>query len=104
MTRCPPLNRRHIFLFDTAVIVCKRRGDNYEMKEVIDLHFFKITNNPTSDKENRKVCTRSHAVFHYFYCYFFFFMTLALSPPLPRRVTQQPRRGGFPHTADVLMT
>ncbi|TWW71306.1 Guanine nucleotide exchange factor VAV3 [Takifugu flavidus] len=46
---------RHIFLFDAAVIVCKRRGDNYEMKEVIDLHLFKITNNPTSDKETRKV-------------------------------------------------
>uniref|UniRef100_A0A7N6BUL0 Vav guanine nucleotide exchange factor 3 n=1 Tax=Anabas testudineus TaxID=64144 RepID=A0A7N6BUL0_ANATE len=45
---------RHIFLFDAAVIVCKRRGDIYEMKEVIDLHLFKITNNPTSDKENRK--------------------------------------------------
>uniref|UniRef100_A0A8C6PVP8 Vav guanine nucleotide exchange factor 3 n=1 Tax=Nothobranchius furzeri TaxID=105023 RepID=A0A8C6PVP8_NOTFU len=45
---------RHIFLFDSAVIVCKRRGDNYEMKEVIDLHNFKITNNPTADKENRK--------------------------------------------------
>ncbi|KAA0704676.1 Guanine nucleotide exchange factor VAV3 [Triplophysa tibetana] len=45
---------RHIFLFDAAVIVCKRKGDNYEMKEVIDLHFFKITNNPTSDRENRK--------------------------------------------------
>lgn len=52
------LNHRHIFLFDAAVIVCKRRGDNYEMKEVIDLHLFKITNNPTSDKENRKVCAR----------------------------------------------
>lgn len=25
------------------------------MKEVIDLHLFKITNNPTSDKETRKV-------------------------------------------------
>ncbi|KAJ8278018.1 hypothetical protein GJAV_G00082880 [Gymnothorax javanicus] len=45
---------RHIFLFDVAVIVCKRRGDNYEMKEVIDLHNFKITNNPTTDKENKK--------------------------------------------------
>ncbi|XP_061098261.1 guanine nucleotide exchange factor VAV3b isoform X2 [Conger conger] len=45
---------RHIFLFDIAVIVCKRRGDNYEMKEVIDLNHFKITNNPTMDKENRK--------------------------------------------------
>ncbi|XP_048845051.1 guanine nucleotide exchange factor VAV3b isoform X2 [Brienomyrus brachyistius] len=45
---------RHIFLFDVAVIICKRRGDNYEMKEVIDLNHFKITNNPTTDKENRK--------------------------------------------------
>lgn len=54
MTRLS-LTRRHIFLFDAAVIVCKRRGDNYEMKEVIDLHLFKITNNPTSDKETRKV-------------------------------------------------
>lgn len=52
-------HHRHIFLFDAAVIVCKRRGDNYEMKEVIDLHHFKITNNPTSDKENRKVCVRA---------------------------------------------
>ncbi|KAG1969331.1 guanine nucleotide exchange factor VAV3b isoform X5 [Pimephales promelas] len=47
---------RHIFLFDVAVIVCKRRGDNYEMKEVIDLNHFKITNNPTTDKDGRKWC------------------------------------------------
>ncbi|XP_056599211.1 guanine nucleotide exchange factor VAV3b isoform X1 [Triplophysa dalaica] len=47
---------RHIFLFDVAVIVCKRRGDIYEMKEVIDLNHFKITDNPTSDKECRKWC------------------------------------------------
>uniref|UniRef100_A0A671MB88 Guanine nucleotide exchange factor VAV3-like n=1 Tax=Sinocyclocheilus anshuiensis TaxID=1608454 RepID=A0A671MB88_9TELE len=48
--------RRHIFLFDVAVIICKRRGDNYEMKEVIDLNHFKITNNPTTDKDCRKWC------------------------------------------------
>lgn len=48
---------RHIFLFDLAVIVCKRRGDNYEMKEIIDLQKYKITNNPTTDKENKKVST-----------------------------------------------
>ncbi|KAA0719073.1 Guanine nucleotide exchange factor VAV3 [Triplophysa tibetana] len=47
---------RHIFLFDVAVIVCKRRGDIYEMKEVIDLYHFKITDNPTSDKDCRKWC------------------------------------------------
>ncbi|XP_042573923.1 guanine nucleotide exchange factor VAV3-like isoform X4 [Cyprinus carpio] len=45
---------RHIFLFDVAVIVCKRRGDNYDMKEVIDLNHFKITDNPTTDKDCRK--------------------------------------------------
>ncbi|XP_028283228.1 guanine nucleotide exchange factor VAV3-like isoform X2 [Parambassis ranga] len=47
---------RHIFLFDVAVIVCKRRGDNYEMKDVLDLNYFKITNNPTSDREAKKWC------------------------------------------------
>ncbi|XP_076838398.1 guanine nucleotide exchange factor VAV3b isoform X2 [Brachyhypopomus gauderio] len=47
---------RHIFLFDIAVIICKRRGDNYEMKEVLDLHNYKITNNPTTDKDSRKWC------------------------------------------------
>lgn len=46
---------RHIFLFDVAVIVCKRRGDNYEMKDILDLNYFKITNNPTSDREGKKV-------------------------------------------------
>ncbi|XP_072431021.1 guanine nucleotide exchange factor VAV3 isoform X2 [Chiloscyllium punctatum] len=45
---------RHIFLFDKAVIVCKRRGDNYEMKEVVDLSIYKLTNNPTTDNENKK--------------------------------------------------
>ncbi|EPY84685.1 vav 3 guanine nucleotide exchange factor isoform 1-like protein [Camelus ferus] len=44
----------HIFLFDLAVIVCKRKGDNYEMKEIIDLQQYKIANNPTTDKENKK--------------------------------------------------
>uniref|UniRef100_A0A9J7Y2Q4 Vav 3 guanine nucleotide exchange factor b n=2 Tax=Cyprinus carpio TaxID=7962 RepID=A0A9J7Y2Q4_CYPCA len=48
--------RRHIFLFDVAVIVCKRRGDNYEMKEVINLNHFKITDNPITDKDCRKWC------------------------------------------------
>ncbi|XP_019131803.1 guanine nucleotide exchange factor VAV3 isoform X2 [Larimichthys crocea] len=47
---------RHIFLFDVAVIVCKRRGDNYEMKDILDLNYFKITNNPTCDREAKKWC------------------------------------------------
>ncbi|XP_075878053.1 guanine nucleotide exchange factor VAV3b isoform X2 [Nelusetta ayraudi] len=47
---------RHIFLFDMAAIVCKRRGDNYEMKDILDLNNFKVTNNPTTDKEGKKWC------------------------------------------------
>ncbi|XP_034039572.1 guanine nucleotide exchange factor VAV3-like isoform X2 [Thalassophryne amazonica] len=47
---------RHIFLFDVAVIVCKRRGDNYEMKDILDLNNFRVTNNPTSDREGKKWC------------------------------------------------
>ncbi|KAM9845106.1 guanine nucleotide exchange factor VAV3-like isoform 2-T2 [Aulostomus maculatus] len=47
---------RHIFLFDVAAIVCKRRGYNYEMKEILDLSVFKITDNPTSDREGKKWC------------------------------------------------
>lgn len=38
-----------------AAIVCKRRGDNYEMKDILDLNYFKVTNNPTSDREGKKV-------------------------------------------------
>ncbi|XP_037132939.1 guanine nucleotide exchange factor VAV3-like isoform X1 [Syngnathus acus] len=47
---------RHLFLFDVAAVVCKRRGDNYEMKDVLDLNVFKITDNPMSDKEGKKWC------------------------------------------------
>uniref|UniRef100_A0A7N8XRR3 Vav 3 guanine nucleotide exchange factor b n=1 Tax=Mastacembelus armatus TaxID=205130 RepID=A0A7N8XRR3_9TELE len=49
-------DRLHIFLFDVVVIVCKRRGDNYEMKDMLDLNYFKITNNPTSDRDCKKWC------------------------------------------------
>ncbi|XP_068594408.1 guanine nucleotide exchange factor VAV3-like isoform X3 [Cebidichthys violaceus] len=65
---------RHIFLFDVAVIVCKRRGDNYEMKDILDLNNFKITNNPTTDREGKKWCygfyvthQQGHAGFELFF-------------------------------------
>ncbi|XP_028448248.1 guanine nucleotide exchange factor VAV3 isoform X1 [Perca flavescens] len=65
---------RHIFLFDVAVIVCKRRGDNYEMKDILDLNYFKITNNPTTDREGKKWCygfyvthQQGHTGFEFFF-------------------------------------
>uniref|UniRef100_A0A8C3B395 Vav 3 guanine nucleotide exchange factor b n=1 Tax=Cyclopterus lumpus TaxID=8103 RepID=A0A8C3B395_CYCLU len=67
-------DRLHIFLFDVAVIVCKRRGDNYEMKDILDLNNFKITNNPTTDREGKKWCyafyvthQQGHAGFEFFF-------------------------------------
>uniref|UniRef100_A0A3Q3JXJ9 Osteoclast-stimulating factor 1 n=2 Tax=Monopterus albus TaxID=43700 RepID=A0A3Q3JXJ9_MONAL len=65
---------RHIFLFDMVVIICKRRGDNYEMKDMLDLNYFKITSNPTSDRESKKWCygfyvihQQGHTGFEFFF-------------------------------------
>ncbi|XP_061406405.1 guanine nucleotide exchange factor VAV3-like [Lethenteron reissneri] len=45
---------RNIFLFDLAVIICKRRGDTFEMKEILDLKEYKVTDDPTPNKDNKK--------------------------------------------------
>ena len=37
---------RYLFLFDKVVIVCKRRGYSYELKEIIELLFHKMTDDP----------------------------------------------------------
>uniref|UniRef100_A0A3Q2CX39 Osteoclast-stimulating factor 1 n=1 Tax=Cyprinodon variegatus TaxID=28743 RepID=A0A3Q2CX39_CYPVA len=65
---------RHLFLFDVAAIICKRRGDNYEMKDILDLNYFKVTNNPTSDREGKKWCygffvthQQGHTGFEFFF-------------------------------------
>ncbi|KAJ8372967.1 hypothetical protein AAFF_G00272480 [Aldrovandia affinis] len=45
---------RYIFLFDKVVIVCKRRGYNYELKEVIELQSYKMTDDPMSNRDIKK--------------------------------------------------
>ncbi|XP_043914471.1 guanine nucleotide exchange factor VAV2 [Protopterus annectens] len=45
---------RYLFLFDKVVIVCKRRGYNYEMKEVIELQVYKMTDDPMNNKDIKK--------------------------------------------------
>lgn len=37
------------------VIVCKRRGYSYELKEVIELLFHKMTDDPMNNKDVKKV-------------------------------------------------
>ncbi|KAG8509446.1 Guanine nucleotide exchange factor VAV2, partial [Galemys pyrenaicus] len=45
---------RYLFLFDKVVIVCKRRGYSYELKEIIELLFHKMTDDPTNNKDVKK--------------------------------------------------
>lgn len=53
---------RYAFLFDKALLVCKKRsGENMELKDLIDLQHFQLRDEPTGDKENKKVLL--HAVF-----------------------------------------
>lgn len=44
-----------MFLFDKVVIVCKRRGYSYELKEIIELLFHKMTDDPMNNKDVKKV-------------------------------------------------
>lgn len=46
---------RYLFLFDKVVIVCKRKGYNYELKEIIELLFHKMTDDPMNNKDIKKV-------------------------------------------------
>ncbi|XP_069871092.1 guanine nucleotide exchange factor VAV2 isoform X5 [Dipodomys merriami] len=45
---------RYLFLFDKVVIVCKRKGYSYELKEVIELLFHKVTDDPMHNKDIKK--------------------------------------------------
>uniref|UniRef100_A0A8C3BIS3 Vav guanine nucleotide exchange factor 2 n=1 Tax=Cairina moschata TaxID=8855 RepID=A0A8C3BIS3_CAIMO len=45
---------RYLFLFDKVVIVCKRKGYNYELKEIIELFFHKMTDDPMNNKDIKK--------------------------------------------------
>lgn len=45
---------RYLFLFDKVVIVCKRKGDNYELKEIIELLYHKMSDDPTYNKDIKK--------------------------------------------------
>lgn len=44
-----------MFLFDKVVIVCKRRGYSYELKEVVELLFHKMTDDPMNNRDIKKV-------------------------------------------------
>uniref|UniRef100_A0A8C9AF53 Guanine nucleotide exchange factor VAV2 n=1 Tax=Prolemur simus TaxID=1328070 RepID=A0A8C9AF53_PROSS len=45
---------RYLFLFDKVVIICKRRGYSYELKDIIELLFHKMTDDPMNNKDIKK--------------------------------------------------
>ncbi|MFT7817638.1 guanine nucleotide exchange factor VAV2-like isoform X6 [Arapaima gigas] len=45
---------RYIFLFDKVVIVCKRKGYSYELKEIIELQSYKMSDDPTNNRDMKK--------------------------------------------------
>ncbi|XP_053329496.1 guanine nucleotide exchange factor VAV2 isoform X2 [Spea bombifrons] len=45
---------RYLFLFDKVVIVCKRKGYSYELKEIIELLYHKVSNDPMNNKDIKK--------------------------------------------------
>nr|XP_033817924.1 guanine nucleotide exchange factor VAV2 isoform X1 [Geotrypetes seraphini] len=45
---------RYLFLFDKVVIVCKRKGYCYELKEIIELLFHKMSDDPMNNKDIKK--------------------------------------------------
>lgn len=46
---------RYIFLFDKVVIVCKRKGYSYELKEIIELQSYKMSDDPMNNRDMKKV-------------------------------------------------
>lgn len=49
---------RYIFLFDKVVIVCKRKGYSYELKEIIELQSYKMSDDPMNNRDMKKVRAR----------------------------------------------
>ncbi|KAJ7987266.1 hypothetical protein DPEC_G00336950 [Dallia pectoralis] len=45
---------RYIFLFDKVVIVCKRKGYSYELKEIIELLSYKMSDDPMNNRDMKK--------------------------------------------------
>ncbi|PIO41039.1 hypothetical protein AB205_0046660, partial [Aquarana catesbeiana] len=46
---------RYAFLLDRALLICKRKGDTYDLKEFIKLQNYEIRDDPSGDRDNKKV-------------------------------------------------
>uniref|UniRef100_A0A2I3G4U2 Vav guanine nucleotide exchange factor 1 n=1 Tax=Nomascus leucogenys TaxID=61853 RepID=A0A2I3G4U2_NOMLE len=46
---------RYAFLLDKALLICKRRGDSYDLKDFVNLHSFQVRDDSSGDRDNKKV-------------------------------------------------
>uniref|UniRef100_A0A674JDN4 Vav guanine nucleotide exchange factor 1 n=1 Tax=Terrapene triunguis TaxID=2587831 RepID=A0A674JDN4_9SAUR len=56
---------RYAFLLDQALLICKRKGDSYEMRDFIDLHTYQIRDDPLGEKDNKKWTHMFHLICSY---------------------------------------
>ncbi|XP_069460530.1 proto-oncogene vav [Ambystoma mexicanum] len=47
---------RYAFLLDKALLLCKRKGETFEMKDFINLQSYQIRDDSASERDNRKWC------------------------------------------------
>lgn len=54
---------RYAFLLDKALLICKRRGDSYDLKVSVNLHSFQVRDDSSGERDNKKVSsvTRTRA-------------------------------------------
>ncbi|KAI4583949.1 hypothetical protein MJG53_007228 [Ovis ammon polii x Ovis aries] len=45
---------RYAFLLDKALLICKRRGDSYDLKDFVNLHSFQIRDDSSGERDNKK--------------------------------------------------
>uniref|UniRef100_A0A8C5LDP4 Proto-oncogene vav n=1 Tax=Jaculus jaculus TaxID=51337 RepID=A0A8C5LDP4_JACJA len=45
---------RYAFLLDKALLICKRRGDTYDLKASVNLHSFQVRDDSSGERDNKK--------------------------------------------------
>ncbi|OBS78300.1 hypothetical protein A6R68_19310 [Neotoma lepida] len=45
---------RYAFLLDKALLICKRRGDSYDLKASVNLHSFQVRDDSSGERDNKK--------------------------------------------------
>ncbi|DAA27904.1 TPA: proto-oncogene vav-like [Bos taurus] len=49
---------RYAFLLDKALLICKRRGDTYDLKDFVNLHSFQVRDDSSGERDNKKTSER----------------------------------------------